>query len=739
MADEQYYSVFTEKGLELITQAIQHGTKLGITHMSFGDGSGVLPSPDPKLTKLVNEVYKTPLNSLSVDPKNKNWLRAEAVIASAVGGFNIRELGLYADDILVAYSNYPPTYKPNPADGTARIMTFRMVLQIDNVSNFELIIDPDIVLATIEYVDKNSTKKIASVNELKTTTPKIGQVVDLISFHENKNIGGGQFICMQSALLTEDDGIVFRSKNIGFEDYFWVRINFNEILPEFFGAKGNDRTFDSGPALQKAFLKSNVVLLDRIYYSNQTLYHRSNFSLKGAGASKSKIIKLTTNQLDIADIDAPDKAGKVSYRRDATLIALPENGDYAKDINIEGVYVGKEWTGDENDGYFLTGIAYFAPYLAQSTFKDLRCAMTEYGIYTTNVWMVNWTRVEGQAKSGWVLGGLDGDLRRGGTSNTFNSCWSMSAREGYFAWNIHNLGYSTFSGTGSDAIGKDGKPAAGVWKITESEITISQTCVEASHVLKLFYIRGSFVEINGISFFDFHNKYGGKDNYLIDIGSYSEVSFDKGKYFFNYNLGDSNHAQNIPNFLKSDWSSNTVYKKNNLTYPRLTGFNNDTRFQIAVANNSSIEAETNGYTYIRNLNQTNTAYPTAPGKLLDTDQGLRTSGEVTSSSVRTGEAFGLTAPTGARWNTSLFRLGSIRIWYSPTYQKFFWKGSNPESETDGQVLGREEANLGFKSGRPTDKVYLFPGRVYFDQTLAENGKPIWWTGKDWVDATGAIV
>ncbi|WP_336163390.1 phage tail protein [Acinetobacter ursingii] len=153
MAEQIYYSVFTKKGLELLTEAIRNGTKLGITSMAFGDGGGSLPVPNENFTSMVREVHRTQLNSLAPDPNNANWLRADAIIASATGGFNIRELGLYAGDVLVAYSNYPATYKPNPSDGTARIMTFRMILQIDNVSNFELVIDPDVVLATIQKVE----------------------------------------------------------------------------------------------------------------------------------------------------------------------------------------------------------------------------------------------------------------------------------------------------------------------------------------------------------------------------------------------------------------------------------------------------------------------------------------------------------------------------------------------------------------------------------------------------------
>ena len=33
----------------------------------------------------------------------------------------------------------------------------------------------------------------------------------------------------------------------------------------------------------------------------------------------------------------------------------------------------------------------------------------------------------------------------------------------------------------------------------------------------------------------------------------------------------------------------------------------------------------------------------------------------------------------------------------------------------------------------------FSGYLYFDTTLDADGKPIWWSGTAWVDATGAVV
>ncbi|MEI2511970.1 phage tail protein [Acinetobacter soli] len=222
MAEQIYYSVFTKQGLALLTEAIQNGTKLGITSMAFGDGGGSLPVPNENFTSMVREVHRTQLNSLAPDPNNANWLRADAIIASATGGFNIRELGLYAGNVLVAYSNYPPTYKPNPSDGTARIMSFRMILQIDNTANFDLVIDPDVVLATIQKVEdvkleiyQNTVSTIESVLDLKKLDVCDGRIVYAKAYYKNGDVrGGGDFIYDVNDNTTDIDEIfTFAGRN----------------------------------------------------------------------------------------------------------------------------------------------------------------------------------------------------------------------------------------------------------------------------------------------------------------------------------------------------------------------------------------------------------------------------------------------------------------------------------------------------------------------------------------------
>lgn len=122
--------------------------------MAVGDGNGKLPVPDAGQTKLVHEVWRHALNKVSVDNKNKNYIVAELVVPPEVGGFWMRELGLYDDaGTLIAVSNMAESYKPELAEGSGRAQTCRMVIILSNVASVELSIDASTVMATQDYVD----------------------------------------------------------------------------------------------------------------------------------------------------------------------------------------------------------------------------------------------------------------------------------------------------------------------------------------------------------------------------------------------------------------------------------------------------------------------------------------------------------------------------------------------------------------------------------------------------------
>jgi len=149
-----YFAIPTHVGQAKISNALALGVPLKITHMAVGDGNGQPVTPDPAQTKLVRERRRAPLNALFQDPLNPAQLVAEQIIPENVGGWWIREVGLYDETgTLIAIANSPDTYKPQLSEGSGRTQTIRMVLIVSDTSAVELKIDPAVVLATRKYVD----------------------------------------------------------------------------------------------------------------------------------------------------------------------------------------------------------------------------------------------------------------------------------------------------------------------------------------------------------------------------------------------------------------------------------------------------------------------------------------------------------------------------------------------------------------------------------------------------------
>ena len=150
----KYKTLITTAGAAKFAAATAGGTKITITQMAVGDGGGTLPVPDVAQTKLIREKWRAALNKISVDAKKKNYVIAELVIPPEVGGFWLREMGLYdADGTLVAVANMAESYKPELAEGSGRAQTLRMVIIVSAVESVDLVIDTTMVMATQDYVD----------------------------------------------------------------------------------------------------------------------------------------------------------------------------------------------------------------------------------------------------------------------------------------------------------------------------------------------------------------------------------------------------------------------------------------------------------------------------------------------------------------------------------------------------------------------------------------------------------
>lgn len=158
-----FKSMITVAGSKKISDAIVNGDRVIFAQMSVGDGGGNATTPDENQTSLVNECFRTQLNSLKLSD-TENIIIAEMIIPPEVGGFTIREAALFDDaGVCMAVANVPETYKPALAEGSGRFTILRIWLAVSSTEAVELVVDPGIVLATVEDV-------INAGNEIKDYT-----------------------------------------------------------------------------------------------------------------------------------------------------------------------------------------------------------------------------------------------------------------------------------------------------------------------------------------------------------------------------------------------------------------------------------------------------------------------------------------------------------------------------------------------------------------------------------------
>ncbi|NNA66219.1 hypothetical protein HBO22_06425 [Pseudomonas gessardii] len=164
--NSQFFAILTAIGEAKQANADALGIPWTFAQMAVGDANGTDPIPDRLQTRLVNERRRAPLNQVSIDPNNASIIIAEQVIPENVGGWWVREAGLYdADGDLVAVANCAPTYKPLLSQGSGRTQIIRINLIVSSTANIELKIDPSVVLATRKYVD-DRTRRVATQPEV---------------------------------------------------------------------------------------------------------------------------------------------------------------------------------------------------------------------------------------------------------------------------------------------------------------------------------------------------------------------------------------------------------------------------------------------------------------------------------------------------------------------------------------------------------------------------------------------
>lgn len=213
-----YYTLLTKIGQARIANAVALNQKVNLTYMAVGDGNGNPTTPNENQTTLVREKYRATINQLTVDPDNPNYLVAELIVPTTVGGWSIYEVGVFDDqNQLIAVANFPATYKPELVEGSGRDLIVRIIIQVSNTSVVTLKIDPAITLASQAWVAANYVKKItvaggttgqvlvkkSNANEdFQWVDPTAAVDVNVFSREETQTLGPWQTILNLAKLTT---------------------------------------------------------------------------------------------------------------------------------------------------------------------------------------------------------------------------------------------------------------------------------------------------------------------------------------------------------------------------------------------------------------------------------------------------------------------------------------------------------------------------------------------------------
>lgn len=145
----QYFAILTDYGTRAIAHALSQGQPLQLTQFAVGDGNGQAVTPTASATALVHQTHIAPVSAVSLDPRNNKQVIVELTIPENIGGFYIREMGVFdSQNKLIAYANCPESFKPTESSGSGKVQVLRMILKVESSSAVTLSIDHSVIFIT---------------------------------------------------------------------------------------------------------------------------------------------------------------------------------------------------------------------------------------------------------------------------------------------------------------------------------------------------------------------------------------------------------------------------------------------------------------------------------------------------------------------------------------------------------------------------------------------------------------
>jgi phage-related tail fiber protein len=188
-----FQTIHTDYGLQRLAQAESSGLAINLTHIAIGDGNGNATPPASSQTQLVRERYRAPVNRVYQSPTDPLRFAAEIVIPASVGGFTMREVGVFDDQGgLFVVGDLPATYKPTETDGAFSDTVLRIEFAVSSANVVTLQVDPNLTIATRTWVTNTISvcallpggttgqvlrKKTNGCGDVEWTDPTVANVV----------------------------------------------------------------------------------------------------------------------------------------------------------------------------------------------------------------------------------------------------------------------------------------------------------------------------------------------------------------------------------------------------------------------------------------------------------------------------------------------------------------------------------------------------------------------------------
>lgn len=158
------FCILTALGQAMVAEAIHIGTDINLTEIAVGDADYV---PSENQTALGGEKARINIFEVTRDPDNPNWLRVMAVIPAGIGGWNIHEAGIYAENgNLFAIAKLDGAYKPVFNDGMLKEVSLDFILEVSSEANVNIVVDPNVIIATRKWVIEYTGGKIITLQDL---------------------------------------------------------------------------------------------------------------------------------------------------------------------------------------------------------------------------------------------------------------------------------------------------------------------------------------------------------------------------------------------------------------------------------------------------------------------------------------------------------------------------------------------------------------------------------------------